>query len=100
MDYLLPPLIHPHIDNLLQNHTQELDKLLGLFGLPIYIVFPQIMRSTVDRSRQTLDNSVISESQIYFTAKANKANALLTVCATNGIGVDADLFAESETNAI
>ncbi len=84
----LSPIIHPHISGLLKEHSSELYKLIDLLGSPLHIVFPERMQDTIKHFRQILDDATMQDGQIYFAAKANKANGFLATSAAAGIGAD------------
>ena len=88
MESELSPIVHPFVTELLQSHPAKLFQLIEMFGSPLHLIFPQIMQETIMQYRKALDDNNQRDGQIYFAAKANKANAFLAVSAISRIGVD------------
>jgi diaminopimelate decarboxylase len=88
MNYPLPPIIHTEVKNLLEQESGELFRLLEMLGSPLNVVIPAIMAENLRQFRRTLDEAGMVNGEVYFAAKANKADAFLATSAFTRTGVD------------
>lgn len=88
----LTPAVHPTVEEYISN-TDAFHSLVNTYGSPLNIVFPQNMRTLVEKY-----NTIFSEYRIhgtvYYATKANKSNALLKYLSTQHTKVDVASVAE------
>lgn len=83
----LNPLLSAEIKNFLYNHPTRLSALVGQYGSPINLVWPQAFELNTRALQAVLDQREI-QHVIFYGAKANKSRCLLGAAAAMGIGVD------------
>ena len=88
VDYRLPPIVHPEVARLTGPDAGELRRLAEMFGTPLHVVFPCLMRDRIERFRRSMASAGIPDGRIYFAEKASRASAFLAVAAAAGIGAD------------
>lgn len=94
MEFSLPPLLRPQVADFLQTEGEAIANAVNMFGSPLHIIFPEMMRGNVEQFRAVFRAGDLSDAQLYFAAKANKADAFLEEAAHTGIGVDVSSLEE------
>lgn len=92
----LPARLDPRVSDFLENQNEAIFQMTEVFGSPIHIVFPQLLKENSEKLRSVLQNQGLA-SNIYFASKVNKANSFLEEAAQSGIGVDASSLQELQT---
>jgi len=82
----LPPRIHPLVRSFLADQT-GLTGLLGRFGSPLNVLFPEIFGQNVAGFRAELDGCGL-RYRICYAHKANQGRAFVRAALAAGIGID------------
>ncbi|WP_163572585.1 type III PLP-dependent enzyme domain-containing protein [Fodinicola feengrottensis] len=78
----LAPRIHPAVRSLLTRGD-----LLGSFGTPANVVFPQVFKENVESFRETLARYPVA-SRLFYAHKVNQSTSFVRAAAEAGIGID------------
>ncbi|RKE37558.1 diaminopimelate decarboxylase [Paraburkholderia sp. BL23I1N1] len=84
---VLQPLLDPAISSLVFDSQGTLLKLVGQYGSPLNIVWPDMLRRNVEAFRAVLNRHNV-QSEIYYGAKVNKSLGLVRAAVEAAIGVD------------
>lgn len=90
---VLPPLLHPAVQQLVHEDGHLLQALVREHGSPLNIVFPHILRANAAALAAVLQAHALP-SALFYGAKVNKSPALVRAAADQGIGVDASSLYE------
>ncbi|WP_328394919.1 decarboxylase [Nocardia sp. NBC_00416] len=82
----LPARWDPLVESFLADRA-ALDEVLGRFGTPLHLLFPQVFDNNLGRLTAILDDSGVGY-RIYYAHKVNRSRALVRTAAVRGICVD------------
>ncbi|MFH1284106.1 MAG: alanine racemase [Candidatus Peregrinibacteria bacterium] len=83
----ISPIIHPDVNQFIQEENPRILELIEAFGSSLHIVFPEIAGANLTRFQETLRESNV-EGSVFYAAKANKSEAVLEAMAKAGGGAD------------
>ncbi|CAI8810824.1 Decarboxylase [Pseudomonas sp. IT-347P] len=84
---LLKPLVDPIISTLINNFPDTLAGLVEQHGSPLNVVWPHAFELNTQALLTVLKQHRVPHA-IFYGAKANKSQSMLSAAATSGIGVD------------
>ncbi len=94
----LPPILDPAIARLISEHPDELHSLIEIHGSPLHLVWSDRVAETAAAMRAVLERHGVRH-RIFYGAKANKSQALVSGAVAAGCGVDVSSLAEFEDAA-
>jgi diaminopimelate decarboxylase len=84
---LLTPILHPNIEQYIDQERDSIFDLLAAFGSPLHILFPEIMLENCELFQNILSKKEI-DGKVYFACKANKSPSFLQMAVKAGIGIE------------
>ncbi|MGF0237941.1 hypothetical protein ACQR3P_03485 [Rhodococcus sp. IEGM1300] len=93
--HMLTPLIDPVISTLINNFPGTLMDLVKQHGSPLNLVWPHAFKSNT-QALQAVFNRCKVPHAIFYGAKANKSQSMLSAAADSAIGVDVSSIHELE----